>query len=312
MRPAQRAARGRGMRGELDRTHAASLCKRAPPGPARPLQLGAPMQHPNLRRNVTMRKIVLAIAAAALLAAARTAVATPSTVVWTPATPYTQPFLVPHLTYDTYVAEKGFLQNDYGLTVGFLPDNLPIQGEGGFDFFLPTAPRNIGDFFQLNAKLTLPENKLGSWQPGVSAGIMNVGFKKDVSNYDLLHAEVGKTFFFGAISAGGYYGAGSKALWTGSDGVSRAGLMASYVSPDLVVNLPGLQKVNFAADISTGKNWFGAVGGGAVLYFTPAIDLITGPVWFLDGDYYKGAYGTDFMWTFQVDVDVDLMKKPAK
>ncbi len=258
------------------------------------------------------RKSLLAIVATVLLAAARVAVATPSTVVWTPATPYTQPFLVPHLTYDTYVAEKGFLQNDYGLTVGFLPGDLPIQGEAGFDFFLPTAPRHIGDFFQLNAKLALPENKFGAWQPGVSAGIMNVGFKKDVSNYDLLHAEAGKTFPFGVLGAGVYYGAGSKALWTGSHGVERVGVMASYVTPDLVLDLPGLQKVTFAADVATGRNWLGAVAGGVVLNFTPAIDLITGPVWFLDRDLYKATTGTDFMWTFQVDVDVDLMKKPKK
>ncbi len=113
------------------------------------------------------------------------------------------------------------------------------------------------------------------------------------------------------MAVGGYYGAGSKLLWTGSDGdVNRAGFMASYTSPDLVLDLPGLQKLNLLADLATGKNWMGAVGGGLAVYFTPAIDLITGPVFFLDGDYYEGGYGTDFMWTVQIDVDFDLRKKP--
>jgi hypothetical protein len=122
---------------------------------------------------------------------------------------------------------------------------------------------------------------------------------------------VGKGFAFGTVAAGGYYGAGSKLLWTGSDGeVNRAGFMASYTSPDLTLDLPGLQKLSLLADLATGKNWMGAVGGGVAIYFTPSIDLITGPVFFLDGDYYKGGYGTDFMWTFQIDVDFDLMRKP--
>jgi hypothetical protein len=256
-----------------------------------------------------MKKALEAAAIAALLAAAPAAWATPSTTFWTPATTYTQPYLVPHLTYDTYVAEKGSLQNDYGLTIGVIPSDK-IQGEVGIDLFLPGY---LSSFTQLNGKLTLAEGAFGAWQPGVSVGIMNVGFKKDVSNYDLLHLDLGKTLPFGTVAVGGYYGAGSKLLWTGSDGkVNRAGFMASYTSPDIAVNVPGLQKVNFLGDIATGKNWMGAVGGGVALYFTPAIDLITGPVWFLDQDYYKSAYGTDFMWTVQVDVDIDVIKKPPE
>ena len=109
---------------------------------------------------------------------------------------------------------------------------------------------------------------------------------------------------------GGYYGAGSKALWTGSDGdVHRGGFMASWVSPDVVLDLPGLKKIVFLADVATGDNWLGGVGGGIGLYFTPAIDVLTGPVFFLDQDYYKGATGTDWMWSVQLDVDFDLMRK---
>ncbi len=262
-----------------------------------------------------MKRVLQAVAVSALLVTAQAALATPSTVFWTPATTYVQPFLVPHLTYDTYVAETGALQNDYGLTVGFLPGEK-VQGEAGFDFFLPTflGTQHHGafDFFQLNAKLALPEGAFAKWQPGISAGIMNVGFKKDVSNYDLLHAEVGKTFKFGTFAVGGYYGAGSKILWTGSDGkVNRGGVMGSYVSPDLVLDLPGLQKVVFIADAASGKNFMGAVAPGLQFNFTPAIDLITGPVFYLDRDLYKGSVGNDWLWSFQIDVDFDLIKKPA-
>jgi hypothetical protein len=257
-----------------------------------------------------MKRALEAAVVAVLTVTAQAARATPSTVDWTPATTYTQPFLVPHLTYDSYVAEQGALQNDYGLTVGVSPSEK-VLAEVGFDAFLPTPGHGVGDFFQLNGKVTLAEGTIAKWQPGVSFGIMNVGFKKDLSDYDLLHLDVGKAFGFGTVAVGGYYGAGSKALWTGSSGEERTGLMASYTSPDWNLNLPGLQKIDFVIDGATGKNWFGAVAPGAVIYFTPAIDLITGPVFFLDGDYYKATTGTDMMWTFQLDVDFDLIKKPA-
>lgn len=252
-----------------------------------------------------MKKVLKAVAAVAVLAIAQGASATPSTVVWTPATTYTQPYLVPHLTYDSYVAEKGILANTYGLTVGVIPSDK-LQGEIGFDVFYPGI---TADFAQVNARLTLAENLAGPWQPAVSVGIMNVGFEKDVSDYDLLHATLSKTTPFGTLAVGGYYGAGSEVLWTGTDGVARGGFMASYVSPEIQVGLPGLQKIALAADVSTGKNWFGAVGAGAAIYFTPAVALITGPVFFLDKDLYKATTGTDFMWTAQVDVDVELFKK---
>ena len=222
-----------------------------------------------------MKKATQAIAAAILVAAAGTAQATPSTTFWTPATTYTQPYLVPHLTYDTYVAEGGMLQNDYGLTIGVLPF-AKLQGEVGVDLFLPgTAKDNV----YLNAKLTLPEGAYASWQPGVSLGIQSVGFKSDYSDYNHLHLSVGKAFAgIGTFTVGGYYGL-NEDLYLGSDGsATQAGFMASYASPDIKVGLPGLDKIVIAADYASGDNAFGGYGVGAALYFTPAIALLTGPV----------------------------------
>ena len=59
-----------------------------------------------------------------------------------------------------------------------------------------------------------------------------------------------------------------------------------------------------AADYASGKNGFGGGGVGAAIYFTPAIALLTGPVLLVDG-----AYATDLMWSVQLDVDVELLKK---
>jgi hypothetical protein len=249
------------------------------------------------------------VVALATVAAPLAAYATPSTTFWTPATTYTQPVGVPHLTYDTYFSEKNAMQIDTGIEVGVL--NLPLlQAEVGADFFYPGYTT---DFFQLNGKVTLPESALASWSPALSLGIANAGFEKDVSDYHLLHATVGKTTPVGLLGVGGYYGAGSKLLWTNSDGKEeRAGFMASWVSPDINLDLPGLKKVIFLADVATGKNWLGGVGGGLGVYFTPAIDVLTGPVFFFDQGFYNaanGGNGNDWMWTFQLDVDFELMKK---
>ncbi len=261
-----------------------------------------------------MKKALKALAVAAVLANAQGASATPSTTFWTPETTYVQPYAVPHITYDTYVAEKGILANTYGLTVGVLPFDK-LQAEVGFDLFYPTLSFQTKDVAQVNAKVVLPENAFGAWQPGISVGIANAGFKTDVSNYDLVHLSIGKTLPLGSVAVGGYYGAGSKLLWTGSDGkVNRTGFMASWVSPDIDVKRVGLDKIQFLADVATGKNWMGAVGGGIGLFFNSAIDILTGPVYFFDKDLYAGVpgsgstglVGTNVLWTVQVDVDVDF------
>ena len=252
-----------------------------------------------------MTKSLKAVAAGAALAAAGAASATPSTTVWTPSTTYTQPYLVPHLTYDTYVAEKGLLQNTYGLTLGVIPGDK-VQGEVGFDLFYPGI---TADYFQVNGKITVAENLLGKWSPALSVGIANVGFEKDVSDYDLLHGTLGKTTPFGTLGIGGYYGAGSELLWTNTDGsVERAGFMASYASPDIKIGLPGLEKIVLSADYASGKNWSGAVGAAASFYFTSNVSLLTGPVFFTDSKLYRTVYGTDFMWTAQLDVDIPFKK----
>jgi hypothetical protein len=250
-----------------------------------------------------MKKALKALALCAALATAQAAHATPSTTYWTPATTYVQPYLVPHLTYDTYFAEKGAYAIDSGLTIGILPFEK-LQAEIGFDLNFPGYAKN-GLLF--NAKLGVPEGAYGEWFPGISAGILGVGVKSDVSDYNILHAEVGKTFSFGNLTLGGYYGLNDKLLVDENGKKDQAGFMASYTSPDIKIGKPGLDKIVVIADVQTGKNAFGAAGGGLALYFTPAIDLIAGPVFFLNEKVQPGQ--ASWMWTMQIDVDIDLMTK---
>ncbi len=251
-----------------------------------------------------MRKALNAIAAAAILASPQAALATPSTTYWTPATTYTQPYLLPHITYDTYFGEPGAYPIDTGLTMGVLPFEK-VQGEIGFDLFYPARGKSA---LLLNAKLTLVEGALGDWSPGLSVGIMGVGFQKDVNDYNMIHATLGKGFGpAGTFGIGGYYG-GNKTLFLDAAGAEkRAGVLASWMGPDIKVGLPGLDKIVLAADLQTGKNVFGAAGGGVYLYFTPAIDLLVGPVFFFEKELQPGQ--ASWLWTMQLDVDVDFTKR---
>jgi hypothetical protein len=266
-----------------------------------------------------MKKIVRILAALALALSAQSALATPSTLFWTPATTYVQPYLVPHITYDTYFNDKANYPMDLGLTMGILPFEK-VQAEVGFDLFLPYWNSGFGpgtSFFgspagalQLNAKVALPEGAFGEWFPGISAGIYGVGVNQ-ATQFDVLHGEVGKTFSFGALTVGGYYGAGGSNLyWSDINGVvlTRGGFIGSYLSPDIVLDLKGLNKINFFADIQTGNNVYSAVGGGIGIYFTPSIDILTGPVFFLNK--YSQVGLSTMMWSVQLYVYIDFGPAP--
>jgi len=253
-----------------------------------------------------MKKASRALAVAVLLAAASQAAATPSTTWWTPATTYVQPYLVPHLTYDTYFGEKGAFPVDAGLTIGILPFEK-LQAELGFDYFSGFMGKSS---LQLNAKLGVPEGAFGDWFPGISGGIYGLGFEKDVSDLNVLHAEISKTLgAYGTLAVGGYVG-NKKLLVDETGAKANTGLLAAYVTPDFAVGLPGLNKVNLFADLQTGKSSLGAWGFGVGLYFTPAIALLTGPVFFLNDKLEGAGFPQKFLWSMQVDVDVELLAKP--
>jgi hypothetical protein len=246
---------------------------------------------------------MLLVAGAVLLP--RAALATGSTVFWTPATTYVQPFLVPHLTYDTYFAERGSYPILTGLTIGVLPFEK-LQAEVGFDLQFPGFDGS--ETLLLNGKIGVPDGALAAWQPGISGGIASAGVRS-TTRYNMLHGELSKAFPFGTLAAGGYYGLEDD-LWVDETGdEDRAGFIGAYVTPDWNVNLPGLAKMNAFADVQTGENAFGAVGAGVGFYFTPAIDLLAGPVFFLNEDVQPG--GASMMWSLQIDVDFDLLGRGA-
>jgi hypothetical protein len=258
------------------------------------------------------------VALAALLAASA-ASATPSTTFWAPSTTAIQPFLTPHLTYDTYFwkgtaagqAGSPVYPITTGLTMGVLPwENLQL--EIGFDLLLPSQ-----DPLLLNAKLGVPEDKLFPFQPSFAVGIFGVGTKKSTdpvnlgTDYNMLYAQMQHSIpaVGGYVSVGGYYALQDK-LFQASDGsgTQRAGFMGGFMSPDININAPWLQKINITADVQTGKNAFGAAGGGVYFYFTDKVDVLTGPVYFFDPGSQPG--GRQWFWTVQLDIDMPLISTP--
>ncbi|MFL5365435.1 MAG: hypothetical protein ACJ781_08160 [Myxococcales bacterium] len=244
--------------------------------------------------------------------------ATPSTTFWAPSNTAIQPFLVPHISYDTYFGGKPGTTTPgspiypvtTGLTMGVLPWE-DLQLEVGFDMLLPAS-----DPLLLNAKLGVPEDKLFAWQPSLAFGIFGVGTKKSTdttlgTDYNMLYAQAQHSIpqVGGYVSVGGYYALQEKLFQSSGGGTVRSGFMGGLLSPDINVNLPWLLKINFAADVQTGKNVFGAAGGGIGLYFTDKIDLLTGPVYFFDPASQPG--GRQWFWTVQLDVDLPLRPAPA-
>jgi len=227
-------------------------------------------------------------------------IATPSSTFWAPSTASCQAWATPHVSYDSYFSDSGSYPTDIGLTAGFLPFEM-LQGEAGIDVLYPSS-----DPLYFNGKLCTPESSLFSHSPSIGVGMYNVGLKKDVSDYNVLYAVLQKSIpnFGGYISLGVYHGLNEE-LFTNSDGDKiQSGILAALASPDIQIGLSGLKKINFVADIQTGKNILGAWGFGANLFFADNVSLLTGPVFFLD----KAAQpnGDGFFWTAQLDVDVPL------
>ncbi len=243
----------------------------------------------------------------ALLTLASLTFATPSTTYWAPSTPYVQPFGVLHVTYDSYFNARAGYPIDTGLTVGILPWK-GFQSEVGFDLFYPSVAGGdpVDVPLVLNAKVGAPEDTYFKGQPAWSFGIFGAGLKADFNDQNALYGVLGKTLpHVGSLSLGGYYGLNKDLFLSAMGKEERSGLLAGWISPSF--DLPVIDKATLAWDIQTGKNALGATGAGVYLYVTPAVDLLTGPVFFFEDQLQPG--GSKFMWTLQLDVDLDLATK---
>jgi len=266
-------------------------------------------------RRWVITGVVIAVVFLISLVCARIASATPSSTFWAPSVATCQAKYVPHVTYDTYYGRgtppplAGVVTStgvpaypvDTGLTMGILPWNK-VQSEVGYDLLFPSTNPI---FFFLNGKLCTPESSLFKGSPAIGGGIYNVGFRNNVTNANILYVMAQKTPPIGGYVAGGIYHGTNDVLFTNSDGeIVKTGAMFSATSPDINVGVKGLKKIVVLGDVQTGKNVFGAGGVGVEVYFNDYINLIVGPVFFIDKALQPGGART--MWTTQLDIDIPL------
>lgn len=212
-----------------------------------------------------------------------------------------QSFGVVHLSYDSYTtlgrkpADLGAFPTGLGLTCGVLPFRT-LQAEAGFDWMEPSANPLV-----LNAKIGFPEGALFGRSPALQAGVFNLGFRKGATDMNVLDAVAGISLpaGLGRIHAGGYWGNGK--MLVNPDGErANAGFMAGYDRGFLPSGPEGGQwnRLVFAADYMSGRNALGAGGAGLSWYFSPAVAVLMGPVWFN-----APAINGDWKWTTQLDAN---------
>jgi hypothetical protein len=224
--------------------------------------------------------------------------ATPSTEFWTSGTTDIQPFGTIHLGIDNYftVARKsadggGGFPTDMGLTAGILPFSK-VTMEIGIDLMEPLDYPIMG-----NAKLGIPEDGFFKGQPALAAGIFNVGTKKDMTDYNIGYAAIGKTIpVIGRLFIGGYLGKRSTLA-----GETNRGITVAWDRSFLPTKNAGGADYNrmlLCADWASGKNYYGGGGVGIAFYFNESISILTGPVFFNDE-----ALNGKWKWTTQLDIN---------
>jgi hypothetical protein len=224
--------------------------------------------------------------------------ATPSTEFWTSGTTDIQPFGVAHIGIDNYFTTfrkaadgAGSFPTDAGLTIGILPFNK-VQMEVGIDLMEPLDYPIMG-----NVKLGIPENGFFKGQPGVAAGIFNAGTKKDMTDYNIGYAAIGKTVpLLGRLFIGGYRGKRSTLAGETNRGITVA-WDRSFL-PAKSAGSSGYNRMLLCADWASGKNYYGGGGVGLAWYFNEDISILTGPVFFNDE-----ALNGRWKWTTQLDIN---------
>jgi hypothetical protein len=224
--------------------------------------------------------------------------ATPSTEFWTSGTTDIQPFGVAHIGIDNYftVFKKftdggGAFPTDAGLTVGVLPFSK-VQMEIGIDLMEPL------DFpVFVNVKLGVPENGFFKGQPGLVAGIFNVGTEKNMTDYNIAYTAIGKTLpVIGRFFLGGYIGKKTTLAGATDKGITVA-WDRSFL-PAKSASGAEYSRLLLCADWASGKNYYGGGGAGIAFYFNESISVLTGPVFFNDE-----TLNGKWKWSTQLDVN---------
>lgn len=229
--------------------------------------------------------------------------AAPSSIFWTVCTTDVYPTGNGHLDADNYFTifnqrgQNASLAPDIGFECGIFTWK-GLKGEAGIDYFGGT---DNPVFF--NVGIAMGEGELFSHAPAMKVGFFNAGTRysghqrTDQNIVDLIFGKslpdwIGGRIFIGAFS-------GSRAL-----GKNRQGFMVSFARPfckAIYCDGKEYDKWILCGDYASGKNTIGGGGIALYYYFTPKINIVTGPVWF-NTNKYNGSW----KWSIQVDFNFSL------
>ena len=229
---------------------------------------------------------------------------TPSTQVWIPSTDF-QKWKSLHLGLDNYIRTaktdgvRGAGIFDLGLTTGLLPFEK-FQGEIGVDY-LSMGDNNYDDHpVYFNAKLGFPEGALFKNSPAISLGAYNLGFEKNLTNYNILYGVIAKTIpVLGRISVG-YYTGNEKLLVDENLKKANDGLLLSWDRTMTEIS----DKLWLAVDYQGGNNYLGALNFGAAWSFSKNVSVIIGyDIYNNKKAYYNTNNQNANSFTAQVDIN---------
>jgi hypothetical protein len=221
-----------------------------------------------------MKKLTYIFILSGLLLSGEYSFSTPSTQLWIPSTDF-QKWKSMHLGLDNYIRTskidgvRGAGIFDMGLTTGLLPFEK-FQGEIGVDF-LSMGDNNYDNHpYYFNAKLGFPEGAIFKGSPALAVGAYNIGFKKDLTNYNILYGVIAKTIpILGRLSAG-YYTGNSKLLVDENLKKSNSGILLSWDRTMSEIS----DKLWLSVDYQGGKNYLGALNIGASWAFSKNVSVI--------------------------------------
>jgi hypothetical protein len=223
----------------------------------------------------------LAAAAAIVVLACGSAMATPSTQIWIPSTD-AKDFKNIHIDIDNYTrfstaADAGANMYNIGVSAGVLPlENLKL--EVGFDYLKQNIKAYDDHPIYLNAKLATPEGAFGIKElPAFAVGGYNISTVDSVlTQQNIIYGLTAKTFpVIGRLSVGGYKG-DKDALSVGGSTKTNTGVLASWDR-----SMPEISdKLWLAVDYMSGKNLNGEISVGGSWAFSKQISLIVGAVFF--------------------------------
>ncbi len=186
---------------------------------------------------------------------------------------------------------------DTGVEFGVL-SYKDLGVEAGFDY-----SGGDDDPLYFNIGAAIEEDKLFRQAPSFKVGFFNAGTRTSghkATNQNIVDFIFGKTLpeniggrlFFGVFS-------GSRAI-----GKNRQGFMVAYqrgFCPTKYCDDTEYDKWVLNMDYASGKNTIGGGGIGVAYYFTPTINLLTGPVFFNS----KKING-NWKWSVQINIGFDI------